>query len=402
MEIKNKLEKIARLAMQSVNMIYYNFKAKAYKNDSKYRDLWIISERGTEAKDNGFCFFEYLCKNHPEINARYVIDKKAAGEDYKKLLPYEDRLIEYGGSEHKIAYILASHAISSHAGFLEPWSYRLYKLLLDRNDKKIFVFLQHGVILHDLSDFVSKEKIRADLFITTTKREFESISSDIYGYNDGEVIQTGIARYDKLNEFKLKNEILIMPTWRESIITPSYKKSDKRDVDLFINSEYYKRFNSLINNKRLESALKKNNIKLVFYPHYEIQPYLQCFKKLNSELILASKEEYDVQGLLKSSKALVTDFSSIQFDFAYMRKPQVYYQFDSIEEHYKMGYFEYDRDGFGPVYDKEEEVVDYLIELMESNFEIEKKYLERINKDFNIRDSHNCDRIFDEIMKIKK
>src|SRR5699024_10788945 len=113
MGIKNKLEKIARLAMQSVNMIYYNFKAKAYKNDSKYRDLWIISERGTEAKDNGFCFFEYLCKNHPEINARYVIDKKAAGEDYKKLLAYEDRLIEYGGEEHKIAYILASHAISS-------------------------------------------------------------------------------------------------------------------------------------------------------------------------------------------------------------------------------------------------------------------------------------------------
>ncbi|MEG0250024.1 MAG: CDP-glycerol glycerophosphotransferase family protein [Peptostreptococcus sp.] len=402
MGIKNKLEKITRLAKQSINMIYYNFKAKAYKNDSKYRDLWIISERGTEAKDNGFCFFEYLCKNHPEINARYVIDKKAAGEDYKKLLPYEDRVIAYGGSEHKIAYILASHAISSHAGFLEPWSYRLYKLLLDRKDKKIFIFLQHGVILHDLSEFVSKEKIKADLFITTTKREFESISSDRYGYNEGEVVQTGIARYDKLNEFELKNEILIMPTWREGIITPSYKKSDKKDIDLFVNSEYFKRFNSLINNKRLELALKKNNIKLIFYPHYEIQPYLECFKQINSELILASKEKYDVQGLLKSSKALVTDFSSIQFDFAYMRKPQVYYQFDSIEEHYKMGYFEYDRDGFGPVYDKEEEVVDYLIELMENNFEIEEKYLERINKDFNIRDSHNCDRIFDEIMKIKK
>ena len=402
MGIKDKFEKITRLTKQSFSMIYYNFKAKAYKDDPKYKDLWIISERGTEAKDNGFCFFEYLCKNHPEINARYVIDKEEAGEDYKKLLPYEDRVIPYGSFEHKIAYILAKYAISSHAGFLEPWSYRLYKLLIDRSDKKIFIFLQHGVILHDLSDFLAKNKIKADLFITTTKREYESISSEIYGYGEGEVVQTGIARYDKLNEFELKDEILIMPTWRKSIITPSYMKSEDRDVNLFKNSEYYERFNSLINNERLEEALKKHRMKLVFYPHYEIQPYIDCFEKKNSELILASKDKYDVQGLLKSSRAMVTDFSSIQFDFAYMRKPQVYYQFDSIEEHYKMGYFDYERDGFGPVYDDEEKVVDYLIYLMENDFKTEEKYLDRINSDFNIRDSHNCDRIFDEIMKIKK
>lgn len=402
MGIKDKLKKATRLTKQMFSMIYYNFRAKAYKNDPKYKDLWIISERGTEAKDNGFCFFEYLCKNHPEINARYVIDKEKAGEDYKKLIPYKDRLIDYGSFEHKVAYILSKYAISSHAGFLEPWSYRLYKMILDRKDKKIFVFLQHGVILHDLSDFVAKNKIKADLFITTTKREYESISSDIYGYGEGEVVQTGIARYDKLNEFELKDEILIMPTWRKNIITPSYVKSGTKDVDLFKNSEYYHRFNSLINNERLEMELKNHKIKLVFYPHYEIQPYLDCFEKKNSELILASKDKYDVQGLLKSSKALVTDFSSIQFDFAYMRKPQVYYQFDSIEEHYKMGYFDYDKDGFGPVFDKEDEVVDYLVYLMENNFKTEKKYLDRINNDFNIRDSHNCDRIFDEIMKINK
>lgn len=402
MGIKEKSEKIVRLTKQSFSMIYYNFRAKAYKDDPKYKDLWLISERGTEAKDNGFCFFEYLCKNHPDINARYVIDKDAAGEDYKKVEPYKDRLIEFGSFEHKIAFILSKYAISSHAGFLEPWSYKLYKLLIDRKDEKIFVFLQHGVILHDLSEFLAKDKIKADLFITTTKREYESISSSLYGYPKGEVVQTGIARYDKLNEFKLKDEILIMPTWRKNIITPSYTKSNNRDINLFKNSEYFNRFNSLINNKKLEKALKENKIKLVFYPHYEIQPYIDCFDKFNTELILASKDKYDVQGLLKSSKAMVTDFSSIQFDFAYMRKPQVYYQFDSIEEHYKMGYFDYDKDGFGPVYSDEDDVVNYLIKLMNNNFKIEEKYFDRINRDFNIRDSHNCDRIFEEIINIKK
>ena len=193
-----------------------------------------------------------------------------------------------------------------------------------------------------------------------------------------------------------------MPTWRKNIVTPSYMKSNVRDEKLFMDSEYYKRFNSLINNKRLEEALNEHGMKLVFYPHYEIQAYLDCFEANNKELILASKDEYDVQGLLKSSKALVTDFSSIQFDFAYMRKAQIYYQFDSIDEHYKSGYFDYERDGFGPVYSNEKELVDYLIQLMDNNFKLEDKYLERIDRDFNIRDSHNCDRIYEEILKIKK
>lgn len=395
------VNKIIRLSKQALEMKRYERLSKKYINDPSYRDLWLISERGTEAKDNGFCFFEYMVNNHPDINVKYVIDTKKCGDDIKKLDRYMDRIVEYGSDDHKIGYILSTHAISSHSGFLEPWSYRLYKKIIDKKDKKIFVFLQHGVILHDLSEYCSKSKILADLFITTTKREYESISSPLYGYSKGEVVQTGIARYDRLNEFTLKNQILIMPTWRKNIITPSYV-GDKKDVDLFINSEYYKRFNSLINNKDLEKKLEEKNIDLIFYPHYEIQPYLNCFENNNSKLILASKEEYDVQELLKSSKAMVTDFSSIQFDFAYMRKPQVYYQFDSIDDHYKSGYFNYERDGFGPVCKTEEDVIRELVKIIDSDFKTEDKYLERINNDFNLRDGKNCERIYEEILKIHK
>ena len=36
-------------------------------------DVWLISERGHEARDNAFIFFEYIQKEHPEINAKYII-----------------------------------------------------------------------------------------------------------------------------------------------------------------------------------------------------------------------------------------------------------------------------------------------------------------------------------------
>lgn len=399
------LGKLTRLSRQALDMIKTKITLSFDdKSKEKYKDLWLISERGTEAKDNGFCFFEYIVKNHPEINVRYVIDLEKAGNDAIKLKPYMDKVIKFKSREQKKAFMMAKYAISSHSGFLEPWSYRLFKMILDRKDKKTFVFLQHGVILHDLSDYASKEKIRADLFITTTKREYDSISSPVYGYSKGEVVQTGIARFDRLNDFILKKQVLVMPTWRQDIVNPSYAQGAEKSDEIFTNSEYFTRFNSLINNQRLDKILEKNGFKLVFYPHYEIQPYIKYFEKKSKNLVIAKKEEYDVQELLKSSEVLVTDFSSIQFDFAYMRKPLCYYQFDSIDSHYKTGYFDYEVDGFGPVFSDEDEVVDYIGKLLESSEvpKVQQKYLDRINAEFNYHDDKNCERIYNEIIRIEK
>ena len=49
---------------------------------------------------------------------------------------------------------------------------------------------------------------------------------------------------------------------------------------------------------------------------------------------------------------MLTDYSSVAFDFAYLRKPIVYAHFDkeaffSGEHSYTAGYFDYERDGFG-------------------------------------------------------
>ena len=41
----------------------------------KDKDLWLISERGREARDNAYFFFIWLKQNHPEINAKYIISK---------------------------------------------------------------------------------------------------------------------------------------------------------------------------------------------------------------------------------------------------------------------------------------------------------------------------------------
>ena len=51
--------------------------------DKRHDEIWLISERPDQARDNGYCFFKYLRENHPEVQAYYLIDVNA--DDYKKI-----------------------------------------------------------------------------------------------------------------------------------------------------------------------------------------------------------------------------------------------------------------------------------------------------------------------------
>ena len=109
--------------------------------------------------------------------------------------------------------------------------------------------------------------------------------------------------------------------------------------------------------------------------------------------------------LLKESKLLVTDFSSVYFDFGYMRKPVVHFQFDEStfnDNHYTKGYFDYRRDGFGDVCLKTEDTVDSIIKIINGDFTVEDKYLKRMNSNFVYRDDKNCERIFNRICVLRQ
>ncbi len=377
------LKKIFRLMGQAIDMLGVKIISLFYKNNKKYKDIWLISERGTEAKDNGYWMFKYIRENHPEINVHYIIDKSYK-KDYEKVAKFSN-IIEFKSLEHKIAFILSNKVISTHIGFVEPWSYKLYKMILDRNNNKKYIkmildrnnnkkyiFLQHGVIYNDLSEYLNKSTTKIDKFITSTKGEYNSIANTKeYGYYDGEVVQTGLARFDNLHNNRPKNQILLMPTWRKDITNPSYAKGKGIDDSVFLSSKYYNVYNSLLNSEKLKNILIENNIKLIFYPHYEIQQYVKYFNVNNDCIVIAKKEDYDVQQLLMDSSLLITDYSSVFFDFAYMKKPIIHYCFDKLN-HYKTVYFDLEKDGFGKIISKEDELINKIAQYIKNQFNIKK------------------------------
>ena len=67
----------------------------------KYRDVWIVSERGSDARDNGYHFFKYIRENHPEIKAYYIIEKKSA--DYHKVAKLGN-IVKYKSLKHHFLF----------------------------------------------------------------------------------------------------------------------------------------------------------------------------------------------------------------------------------------------------------------------------------------------------------
>ena len=353
------------------------------------KQCWLITERPTDARDNGYVLFKWLCQNHPEKNVIYAIRKDAA--DYANVKNL-GKVIEYGSYQHWYYYFTASVCCDTSWGICCPNSmtYLMMRNVLPPHSKR--VFLQHG-ITKDYMPQGRKHKLNADIFVCGAYPEWEYINTN-FGYTNDEVKYLGFARYDRLVNEQTKHQILYMPTWRVSI----------KNCDDVIQTEYYKRITSLLSSASLYEYLKYIDAEFVFFLHPSIRDWKQYFTSFaNDRIKVLNNEDYDLQKLICTANMLITDFSSIFFDFAYLGKPVVYYQFDYEDYrkgHYKEGYFFYMDDGFGPIVSKEEALVSTVISIANNNWTLPVVYTDRAERFFPIRDKNNCQRHYDALCEL--
>lgn len=359
----------------------------------RYQNIWLISERGDDARDNGFFFFDYLNRRFPGCSCYYVISRSSA--DYARACA-AGKVVETNSWKHFVLFALAKVRISSHAwGGDIPCVEYYQKLGLARLSRKKTVFLQHG-ITKDQQPGLCHTAIKPDLFICGARPEYDYIRES-FGHPEGVVKYTGFARFDNLHNVQTKQQILFMPTFRKWL--------QGKTAEEIQGSEFVANWNAALKDPRLIRILEEQNLELIFYPHYVLQPYVHLFSSDNPRIKIAKFAEYDVQQLLKESKLLITDFSSVFFDFAYMGKPVIYYQFDReryIRDHYDFtkGYFSYDRLGFGPVCTTQEGLIECVKAAVQGGFAQPDTYARRTEQFFELRDTHNCDRIYDAIVDL--
>ena len=374
---------------------------RLFKGKRKY---YLFNDRILFADDNAEQLFKSINKNHKKMAKRcyFVIDKESKRIDELKKF---GKVLKFGSFKHKVKYINSRMVISSHSSYYDrvynPFNEKEMDMYKDIINKK-FVFLQHGVIMNDVHNMLNRTKTIADIFITTTNSEYEIVKSPLYLYDETQVVCTGLARFDRLvNE--TKKIILMAPTWRTFLTDVEYKNEEEES---FINSEFYTKYKNLLINEKLNKSLKENGYKIKFLLHPVFKEHKDEFIKLENENIeILSIENIRYSELFKECSIFLTDYSSTHFDIAYLQKPIIYYQFDKekfFASHYQKGYFSYEKDGFGPVIENEDEVLEKIIYYVENGGKTEEKFLNKIRETFKYLDTNNCERIYSELLRIDK
>jgi CDP-glycerol glycerophosphotransferase len=107
----------------------------------------------------------------------------------------------------------------------------------------------------------------------------------------------------------------------------------------------------------------------------------------------------EVQELYLASDALVTDYSSVFFDFAQLRRPMIFYAYDlvSYRDRLRGFYLDYESEVPGPVVETEDALIDALTDLDA----VAEKYAHRLDafvQRFGPRDDgHAAERVVQEI-----
>ncbi len=363
----------------------------------KFHQAWLLMDREEEADDNAEHLYRHILHAGMPVNAWFVLNRQSS--DWPRLLAEGFRLIEFGSVEHALALLNAEHVVSSHIGpkipnFLptEPFQDRL---------TFAFTYLRHGVSEKDSSAFLNGFPI--DAIVTAAESEATAIAGDVnaYKFSRREVpVVTGFPRHDRLLERQSTRPdcILFIPTWRQHLVQPDAARSLAQQQEAFLASTYFLAWRSLIEHDTIAEAARAAGLRLAFYPHPMFSRFAERIEFRGVEVL--SKRTIDsFQAMLARSAFLVTDYSSIAFEMGYMLRPSVYYQFDEAsffagEHTMKKGYFDYRRDGFGPVCTDADSAAGEIVRLAGRLGRAEPHYRDRMQHFFAHRDGNCCERVF--------
>ncbi len=360
-------------------------------------EIWMTFDQLFKGGDNGEYFYRYVSERQDKGNVRiyYVVNKGT--KEYQELKQkYGNTVLAFNSLRHKLIslhtdYVFATRvAVNIYMGYWKQTE-RYFRDLLNA---KVFC-LQHGLTIQKIAQYQNRLYDNTRLYFCVSPAEVQNLLHPVYGYEEKELILTGAPRYDGLVNDD-KRYILLSPTWRRNVTAGTNKKGSNHEYSPnFKHTEYFRIYNSLINDQRLIEAAQKYNYRLIYLIHPILSPQIKDFETNDYVEIIPGASDVSYEKMLSEASLMLTDHSGIQFDFAFMNKPLVYYHPESLPPQYEEGGLKYETEGFGSVCKTHEQVVDALCDYMSRNCEIDPLYADRIDRFFAFHDHDNCKRIYE-------
>ena len=366
----------------------------------KRKKIWLFFDKIYKGGDSAEYLYKYSEKQNDGIKKYYLIDKNVP--DYKRLVSEGYKPLKRGSFLHRLVFLNADTVLVTNSTVFAFNDYYLENSRYIRGipDFRV-VCLQHGLSVQKIAIAQQRLRDNTKLYFLASKVEMENLMHPVYDYAGYDALKlTGIPRYDGLVNDD-KKQILISPTWRmQSAMFVTKNEGVERDYNPeFKHTEYFKLYNGLINNEKLIKAAEEYGYRLVYVLHPIVSPQAEDFDKNDYVDIVPSTGDMSYEKLFCESSLMVTDYSGVQFDYAYMRKPIVYYHPEELEAHYEEGTFHYDTMAFGEIVRRRTELIELLTDYMKNGCEMKELYRMRADEFFCYDDRENCKRAYEELMK---
>ena len=212
---------------------------------------------------------------------------------------------------------------------------------------------------------------RNDFLFNYTEEDVENMKKKLFGYY--------YLEYEK--HIKKKKIILYAPTYRADQHETGLGYTYKEEVDF----------------DKLREKLGEDYI-ILFRPHYFIANQFD-FAKYEGFVYDVLKVD-DINELYIISDILITDYSSVFFDYANLKRPMIFYMYDL--EHYRDKsngfYFDVEEELPGKIVKTDDELIEE-IERVTKEFKFDEKY-KKFNEKYNYLDDGNASkRVIDVVIK---
>jgi len=373
------MKKIKTVYYLFINLVLYCFALLIPKNKS----LWVFgSWFGQKYSDNPKAFFEYINKHQSTIAAVWITKDKTIVDEVQSRggVVYLERSM--AGIWHQLranyAFVCQSlqddvfaPCIGKKTTVVNLWhGLPLKKIMYDVFGDKVKTKNKWGQFVDAISPY---DKIRND-YLLATSIETQKILSQAFRIPKSRTLITGFPR----NDIFLNHSIITEDKPFQCIYMPTFRGGMGTECDLF--SQYG------FNVQEIDATLKTNNIELILRMHPVNKPPVYLIEKIKNSKMLKMDLTPDIYESITSYDCLITDYSSIYFDFLLTNRPIVFSAFDL--ERYKQNerelYFEFEDVTLKPNCLNWNEVIERVVDLKKSGISMPyKKSYQELKEKFH-------------------
>lgn len=358
--------------------------------------IWLFGENeGKTLNNNSFYFWNKVCNVDDEIEKYFITKKTKKNIEIVKSLDKDKRkkIVWQNSIKHwRLFFKSNTHLVSLTYKDVTP-SF----LKKTMNITKPVIYLQHGTLGIKRIEYEGNGYHNKFLRFFIYNEEMMTLYAKKNNFKDYQLYYAKYhPRYMELvkrnNLEKKTRQFLYFLTWREYF-------GDNEETQKFIDNIV-----DLVLNERLNKYLKENNIKFKLCVHqfFDEKKLEKVYKHMNRDLFeIVSPSQIDVMDELAYSELLITDFSSVGFDFTFLNKPVLLFALDFDEYLKERKLYCSKRELKNNMYLSVDALVDKIVS---GNYEINNFFRKRLPKDIDyqyVLEGKHIDRIYDYLKNLE-